>query len=114
MPQNLESQQLFERMWFHTGTDVLPGMRSSDKGWIVWHTAKWCGPCKQLQIPVLEEVATKRGLTIWKCDVDENEYTSGYCGVRSIPTFQFMTPKKIHDTLQCSDTEKVAQWISNL
>jgi hypothetical protein len=115
MPQNLATQELFERMWFLPPGDApLSGMRSSDKGWIVWHSAAWCGPCKMLDIRLIEEIAARKGLTIWKCDVDQNEYTSGYLGVRSIPTFQFMVPKKIVDTIQSADTTKVMEWISRL
>ena len=113
--KDLVSQELFETMWFlNPSEEPLSGMRQTDKGWIVWHSAAWCGPCKQLNPQVLEEVAARRGLTIWKCDVDKNEYTSGYLGVRSIPTFQFMVPKKIHGTVQSADTAKVAEWISQL
>jgi thioredoxin-like negative regulator of GroEL len=109
--ESMKSQELFETLWFHTDPAPLPNTRAEDRAWIQYHTAKWCGPCKQLDIESLVKVAEERGLTVWKIDVDENDYTSGYCGVRSIPTWQFCVPKKIVSTVQNSSTEKVAEWI---
>lgn len=115
MPADLATQELFEELWFHKEDSTpLPGMRPKDRAWIVYHTASWCGPCKNLNVPMLDEAAKSRGLTIWKCDVTKNEYTSGYCGVRSVPTFQFCIPRKMISTLQSSDTAKVIEWILSL
>jgi hypothetical protein len=51
-------------------------------------------------------------LPIYKCDVDINKYTPGFCGVRSIPNFVMITgPKQIQGPMQSSDTAKVATWI---
>ncbi len=102
-------------MWFLEPTDQhYVGMRGSDRAWIQYHTASWCGPCKRLAVSEIVEAAKKRGLSIWKIDVDENEYTSGYCGVRSVPTFQFCVPRKIVETLQDSRTDIVIEWINRL
>ena len=111
----LKTQDQFEKMWFlDPSIGHLAGMRPDDKGWIQYHTASWCGPCKRINVNDLVEAAKKRGLTIWKIDVDENEYTSGYCGVRSIPAFQFCVPRKIISTIQESRNDAVVEWISTL
>ncbi len=108
---DLTTQEQFETMWnLKPGQPLLPGMRV-DGAWIQYHTAKWCSACKRLNLPAIIVDAEERGLTIFKIDVDENDYTSGYCGVRSMPTFQFCVPKKIVSTLQSSDTETVLNWI---
>ena len=111
----LKTQDDFEKMWFlDTAAEPLVGMRRNDRGWIQYHTASWCGPCKRLAVGEIVEAAKKHGLTIWKIDVDENDYTSGYCGVRSVPTFQYCVPQKIVATLQDSRTDAVLDWINGL
>lgn len=110
----LDTQEMFETLWFHKEDSPLEGMRASDKGWLVYFTATWCGPCQRLDVSKLDETATKSGLTLWKCDITKNDYTPGYCGVRSIPTFMFFQPGKSVKTLQSSDTEAVVQWIQTL
>jgi thiol-disulfide isomerase/thioredoxin len=108
-----KEQDEFEEFW----TDdkhkkPLTGMRVKDRAFIVYHTATWCGPCKRMNIPAIVEAAEKVGLSIWKVDQDVNQYTTGFCGIRSIPTFQIMTPKKVLATLQPSSTDDVIQWVS--
>ena len=111
----LKTQAEFEKMWFlDPTTGPRAGMRAIDCGWIQYHTASWCGPCKRLATNEIVEAAKNRGLTVWKIDVDENEYTSGYCGVRSVPTFQFCVPRKIVAELQNSRTDTVVEWINQL
>jgi thioredoxin-like negative regulator of GroEL len=114
MPQNLATQELFESMWFHTDPTKppQPGTRPSDRAWIVQYSAKWCGPCRRLDSETIDAAAKAKGLTVWKCDIDANEYTPGYCGVRSIPTFHFCTPGKIMSEIQSADTQQVCGWIS--
>jgi len=80
---------------------------------VIYFTAAWCSACRRLDIPKLE--AAFPNVNWLKCDVDENNYTGGYCGVRSIPTFLIVSKKKILGTLGSSDTQKVGDWIqSNL
>jgi thioredoxin-like negative regulator of GroEL len=116
MPQDLVNQQLFESMWFHTDPTKPPqaGTRPSDRAWIVHYSAKWCGPCKRLDSEAVDTAAKANGLTVWKCDIDANEYTPGYCDVRAIPTFHFCVPRKIVSELQSADTLQVCTWISKL
>jgi len=112
----LNTQAEFESMWFHVGDLKTPlnGMRAGDGAWIQYHTAKWCGPCQRLDVPTIVAAAEAQGLTVWKIDVDANDYTSGYCGVRSIPTFQFCVPKDIRSTFQPKNTEDVVRWIERV
>jgi hypothetical protein len=106
---------MFEKMWFHPAdSGPLQGTRPTDRGWILYHTATWCGACKRLDIPAIVAAAERRGLFVWKIDVDENDYTSGFCGVRSMPTFQFCVPRKIASAIQSCETQKVVSWISSL
>ena len=86
---------------------------------LVYFTANWCGACKRINWDFLQE-EFGANLTIYKCDIDENKYTPGFCGVRSIPNFMMLTPTgqqkpTLTGPFQSSDTAKVAAWIqSNL
>ena len=101
----LDTQAQFEEMWFGP-VDTKP--------WIVYFTAKWCGPCQRLDTESLTKTAEEKGIAIWKCELTVNDYTGGYCGIRSMPTFVYYMPKKIVSTLQSSDTATVANWIRDL
>lgn len=50
---------------------------------ILYFSAKWCGPCKQLG-PVMDSLSAE-GLPIQKIDVDENSQLSAEYAVRNIP-----------------------------
>jgi thioredoxin-like negative regulator of GroEL len=76
---------------------------------IVYFTATWCGACKHLDTDALEEATT--GIQWLKCDIDQNKYTAGYCGIKSIPSFIAIHNKKVLGTFQSSDTTKVYKWI---
>jgi thiol-disulfide isomerase/thioredoxin len=114
MPTDIIAQDQFEKLWFYGSTRPMPGMREKDYGWIMYFTASWCGPCKKLNLHELDEIAQARGLTIWRVDHSVNEYTVGYCNISKLPTFQFMTPRKIHSTMQTNDTQAIADWIKKL
>ena len=100
----LRNHELFESMYAPQGRPefVYPIL--------INFTAKWCGPCQRIDWDFLrEEFPT---LTIYKCDMDENKYTPGFCGVKSIPSFMMIYgPKQVSQTVQISDTAKIATWI---
>ena len=50
---------------------------------ILYFSAKWCGPCKQLG-PVMDSLSAE-GLPIQKIDVDENRQLSAEYDVRNVP-----------------------------
>lgn len=80
-------------------------------------TASWCGPCRALDWTFLLEEFPD--LTVYKCDVDENKYTPGFCGIRSIPGFMFLFPapkgqkSKLVGPQQISGTAQVAHLIAS-
>jgi thioredoxin-like negative regulator of GroEL len=79
---------------------------------IVYFTAAWCGACRSID---LNSLTTTFPTINWlKCDVDQNQYTPGYCAVRSIPTFLAIKNKKIIDRLQSNDTDVIEKWVMNL
>lgn len=111
----LETQEQFEELWFANPQEPpKEGMRQSDRSWIVWFSAAWCGPCKRIDAAQVEAAATAKGIPFWKCDDTINNYTGGYCGIRAIPTFVFMYPKVIQTKITSADTDTVIQWIQSL
>lgn len=82
--------------------DVLPNLT------IILFTAMWCGPCKRINLDLLESKFPANWL---KCDIDQNDYTAGYCGIRSIPTFMVIYKTKIVDTKSSSNTEEIIAWL---
>ena len=76
---------------------------------VIYFTASWCGACRRLDVPAIEAATPE--VNWLKCDVDENNYTGGYCGVRSIPTFIVVANKKVGATLSASSNQKVIDWV---
>jgi len=78
---------------------------------LIYFTADWCGACKRIDWGFLEEEFPS--LPVYRCDVDVNKYTPGFCQVRSIPNFIIMHPgnKNMTGPFQASDTAKIATWI---
>ena len=76
---------------------------------ILYFTANWCGACKKLDLAAIE--AGIPAATFLKCDVDANNYTPGYCSVRSIPSFFAIKDKKGAGPfgVGASSTEKIVE-----
>lgn len=100
----LQTQEEFE---------ILLGKAPSEKPIppfvIIYFTAAWCKACKRLDLVAIQSIVPKA--TWIKCDIDKNDYTAGYCGIRSIPTFLVIQNKKIMSQLSDSRTEKVLDWL---
>lgn len=98
----------------HVEFEQLIGVQDPDPGvvlpsfTVIYFTAGWCGACRALDLAAIE--AAVPGANWLKCDIDQNDYTPGYCGVRSIPTFIIVHNKKVVDTLTSNNTQKVIDW----
>jgi len=102
---SLPTHETFEELYQTTKDSLL-----------VYFTANWCGACKRVDWGFIREEFPD--LPIYRCDVDENKYTPGFCGVRSIPAFVMVHPpkegftnKQITAQFQSSETAKIASWI---
>jgi thioredoxin-like negative regulator of GroEL len=76
---------------------------------IVKFGATWCNPCKKIDVKYLLSLSDR--VKWYECDIDENDYTAGYCGVRSIPAFLAIVNGRPQPLFVSSDTMKVAEWI---
>jgi thioredoxin-like negative regulator of GroEL len=87
----------------------LPSEKPIPEFVVIYFTANWCKACKRLDMKqVVESAPTATWL---KCDIDLNDYTAGYCGIRSIPSFLAIRDKKVLGQLGDSRTEKVVEWL---
>ena len=102
----LPTHEMFEQLY-----DPAPTDQKLEKSALIYFTADWCGACKRIDWDFITEEFPD--LKVFRCDVDQNKYTPGFCGVKSIPNFLMVHPgnKRITGPFQTSDTAKVATWI---
>lgn len=81
---------------------------------VVYFTANWCGACKRLNLDQIRASVQNPKVKFYKCDVDENEYTGGFCGVKSLPTFVVFHKGKVMDQLSNSNTATVISWLGDV
>ena len=79
---------------------------------VIYFTAKWSGPCNNL--PLDKIVASNADVQWFICDVDDNNYSAGYCGVKSVPSFMAVVHGKSQPVLSTSDSAKIFLWLSSL
>lgn len=79
---------------------------------VIWFSASWCGPCRRVDAGQLMQ--SLPDVTFYKCDVDENNYTPGFCGVRSIPAFLAIQKGLIIGSYQNSNTDAIFKWIQSV
>lgn len=104
----LPDQGYFEAL-LGKATDERVDPAPQNQKTVIWFSAKWCGPCKKVDGDALMRLFPD--VKFYKCDVDENTYTPGYCGVQSIPAFLALKGGKVQGNLQNSSTKAIAEWI---
>ena len=100
------TQEEFEQL---TGVQPVPEGTAVPPFSVIYFTATWCGACRRLNMPALEAALPE--VNWLKCDVDQNNYTGGYCGVRSIPSFIIVKDKKVSEIFQSTSNDAVEKWI---
>ena len=84
---------------------------------IIDFTAQWCGPCQRIS-PFFEELSNKdEFLTkchFYKVDVDEGNDIAEYCGINSMPTFQFYRNGEKLDEMIGADKNKLENIINSI
>jgi thioredoxin-like negative regulator of GroEL len=79
---------------------------------VIYFTAKWCGACRHIQKELLMTAIPEAKWRI--CDVDENIYTPGYCGVRAIPAFLLIRDGRILGSFQSNQHAAIIAWLNGL
>jgi thioredoxin 1 len=102
----LMTQEEFEQL---IGVQPVPEGTTVPPFSVIYFTATWCGACRRLNMPALEAALPE--VNWLKCDVDQNNYTGGYCGVRSIPSFIIVKNKKVSEIFQSTSNDAVEKWI---
>jgi thioredoxin-like negative regulator of GroEL len=98
----LENQQQFE--------GLLNPVNKNPEGVVVYFTASWCGACTKLDHDLIQKSVPE---VVWyKCDIDQNKYTLGYCGLQKIPSFAIIKNSKFLGKFTSSDTSTVIEMIS--
>ncbi len=108
----LPSHEFFESLLVRPSNIELPRPDKVAPLVIVYFTADWCGACKRLDIPAL--MYAREDAVWYKCDVDDNHYTPGYCGVRSIPSFQAVVKGQALPLFGSSSNQAVADWLNSI
>lgn len=84
-------------------------LKPNKKAIAIYFTAPWCGACTRLDLDTIENANTD--IVWYKCNIDENKYTLGYCGLTKIPSFVFIKDGKILGKFTSSDTAMVMDMI---
>ena len=103
----LLTQTQFEEFLVKPGSGDVP----VNKAVAVYFTASWCGACTRLD---LEKIQAHNTTVVWyKCDIDVNKYTLGYCGLSKIPSFAFIKDGKFLGKFTSSVTDFVMEMIDD-
>jgi thiol-disulfide isomerase/thioredoxin len=105
----LQTQEQFENLL----KPVQDNGALAEEAVVVYFTATWCGACKRLDFIRLLS-STPKNIVWYKCDVDENNYTLGYCGLSKLPSFAVIKNGKFAGKFSSSDTMTVFDNLKNL
>ena len=64
---------------------------------IVWFTARWCAPCKQIA-PVVQQIANQIPIPIYVVDIDQLGGFAAQMNVATVPSFRALHRGQVVDT----------------
>jgi thioredoxin-like negative regulator of GroEL len=103
----LSNQEEFEQLIGKSqSVDPVP-----DKS-VIYFTASWCGPCQRIDKEILTRSFSNINFLV--CDIDKNDYTAGYCGIRKIPTFLVIYKTKIVGTFSSTNTFEIIEKVNTI
>lgn len=100
----LETQEQFETLLNPANKEKIP------ESIVIYFTASWCGACTKLDHELIQKSVPD--VTWYKCDIDQNKYTLGYCGLQKIPSFALIKKTKFLGKFTSSDTSTVIEMLN--
>ena len=79
---------------------------------MIYFTAKWCRPCQNVKLASIYHF--RNDIKWYLCDVDDNDYSLGFCGGRQIPSFGAIVQGKQLPLITTADHTVVCKWIAQL
>ncbi len=79
---------------------------------VIYFTAKWCNPCKNLKLAATYHF--RNDIKWYVCDVDVNGYSLGFCGGRQIPSFAAIVQGVQLPMITSADYAVVCKWLNEL
>ena len=79
---------------------------------VIYFTAKWCNPCKNLKLAATYHF--RNDIKWYVCDVDDNGYSLGFCGGRQIPSFAAIVQGVQLPMITSADYAVVCKWLNQL
>lgn len=91
---------------------------SGNSLFLLYFTAKWCGPCQKIKpmIQKLSEGLDESNIVFYMVDIDKNDELSSKMKIKSVPSFVLFKDNKLENELdRCSgsDITKVHQLIKS-
>ena len=75
---------------------------------ILYFSAKWCGPCKQVNQKIIDfSNENMNEFCFYKIDIDQFEELSNLCEITSLPTFMIYSNKTLYNKIEGSDLGKL-------
>ena len=75
-------------------------------------SANWCGPCRRLDKSAIAKATPN--IKWYYVDVDENQTSLGYCGLRGIPSFSLIYDGKYVDgKTGFGSVDDVLEWVAS-
>ena len=105
----LPSHEAFEAM-LRPRRPTEDGFLDNYAPWVcVSFSATWCGPCRKLDKESI--VAATPSVNWYSCDVDANQTTLGYCGLKGIPGFCLIKDGTFKDRKTGGSAEDILEWL---
>lgn len=112
MSQTRKYGKVFEAV---KGEDIQTAVLQNDKV-VLDFTAKWCGPCKQLE-PLLNQFANENDSILFlKIDIDNPDCSEliETCAVKNLPTIQFYYNKEMLGDVVGLQKDNIINYLNEL